>query len=94
MQWTRPEHVRMGTVIKEQQLKKKIVINPDMDQLFEFENSFQINRQGQIWSCWFGRFLTVSKNESGYLYFNLKRDGKFHKEICCTGTCNSVHTQS
>ncbi len=81
MQWTRPEHLRMGAVIKEQQLKKKIVINPDMDHFIEYENSYQINRQGQIWSCWFGKFLTPTLNESGYLCFNLTRGGRLHKKF-------------
>ncbi len=79
MEWTRPEHTRMGVVVPEQTLAKKSILNPDMDKLVGYENEYQINRLGQIWSCWYGKMMTPAVNKGGYLYLNLKKGKRGHK---------------
>ena len=54
-----------------------------MDEEFEFvkgyENLYKINRRGEIFSCWFRRTITFLTKDDGYLYVDLKIDGKRHK---------------
>jgi hypothetical protein len=39
-----------------------------------YENLYKINRKGQIWSCWFNRFMTPLTNKDGYLFITLKKE--------------------
>lgn len=47
-------------------------IDPSFEDLKEFENYYQINPQGEIWSCWYGTIMKPTISEDGYLRLNLK----------------------
>ena len=43
-----------------------------------YENLYKINRQGEIWSCWYKKLMTPHITGDGYFKICLKKDGKSH----------------
>jgi hypothetical protein len=41
-----------------------------------YENLYKINKNGDIYSCWFQRNMTPLINKDGYKYITLKKEGK------------------
>jgi len=49
-----------------------------MDYIIGYENLYKINRQGEVWSCIYRKFMKPSMQE-GYVCLNLKREDGRHK---------------
>jgi len=54
-----------------------------MDTEFEYikgyENLYKINKKGEIYSCHYKKIMTQLEKSDGYLYVDLRRDGKRYK---------------
>jgi hypothetical protein len=40
-----------------------------------YENLYKINRNGEIYSCWYKKIMKHLKTDDGYYYINLKKEG-------------------
>ena len=40
-----------------------------------YENLYKINRNGEIYSCWYKKIMKHSKTDDGYYYIKLKKEG-------------------
>ena len=47
----------------------------EYENIIGYENLYKINRNGNIYSCWYKKVMTPLINESGYCYLTLKKDG-------------------
>ena len=48
----------------------------DFEDLKDYEKLYKINKNGEIWSCFFNRVLSLSTDRDGYSRFNLNKDNK------------------
>lgn len=49
-----------------------------MDDLIGYEGLYKINRQGEVWSCYYKKLMRSSLKQD-YLYVDLRKEGKSHK---------------
>jgi len=49
-----------------------------MDDIIGYEGLYQINRQGEVWSCYYKKLMR-SILKQGYMYVDLRKEGKSHK---------------
>ena len=40
-----------------------------------YENLYKINRNGEIYSCWYKKIMKHLKTDDGYYFINLKKEG-------------------
>ena len=46
-----------------------------MDWIIGYENLYKINKQGEIWSCWYQKIMAPQTSQDGYLWVYLKKEG-------------------
>ena len=49
-----------------------------MDDLIGYEGLYQINRQGEVWSCKHKKMMKTRMAWNGYLTLTLRKDGSYH----------------
>jgi len=49
--------------------------NTDFEFIKGYENLYKINRNGEIYSCWYQRNMTPLLSKDNYLYVTLKKEG-------------------
>jgi hypothetical protein len=45
-----------------------------------YENLYKINRNGEIWSCWYNKVMKPQLTEDGYFFVCLKKEGIRNKK--------------
>ena len=53
----------------------------EFEDLKGFEDLYQINQQGEIWSCHYKMIMKPTINEDGYLKINLRQNNKSNKRF-------------
>ena len=51
----------------------------DFEFIKEYENLYKINKNGDIYSCWYKKVMTPLTSKDGYKYVSLKKEGKRYK---------------
>jgi hypothetical protein len=46
----------------------------ELDYIIGMDSRYKINRQGQVWSCYYKRFLIPIEKKDGYLYLDLRNN--------------------
>ena len=54
-------------------------MNDTFEYIKGYENLYKINRNGEIWSCWYNKIMTPQLTEDGYMFVSLKKEGKRSK---------------
>lgn len=49
--------------------------NTDFEFIKGYENLYKINRNGEIYSCWYKKIMVPQEKEDGYLFITLKKEG-------------------
>jgi len=53
----------------------------DFEFIKGYENLYKINRQGQIYSCWYKKVMTPMLSKDGYSYIHLKKPSSIENNI-------------
>ena len=48
----------------------------EFEDLKDYEKLYKINKNGEIWSCYYNKILSLSTDRDGYSRFNLNKDNK------------------
>ena len=46
-----------------------------MDELKDYEKLYKINKNGEIWSCYWEKYMTLTLHNTGYYIIDLTKDG-------------------
>jgi len=49
--------------------------NTDFEFIKDYENLYKINRNGEIYSCWYKKIMIPQEKKDGYLFVALKKEG-------------------